>query len=143
MAAVYAVTPSPSLFFLVVLFLWLFAWEIGGQNIPADWTDIEEDRHFQAQTIPVRLGTRRAGVITVATLTAALILNMAVLWASPLVFPWPLLVAALAINIYLLLQPALKLAESQDRADAMKLFNKASHYPLANLALLLVCLLVQ
>jgi 4-hydroxybenzoate polyprenyltransferase len=48
MAAVFAVDPRPSLPFLVLLFLWLFFWEIGGQNIPADWTDIEEDRSLKA-----------------------------------------------------------------------------------------------
>ena len=61
MAAVYAVDPNPSFSFLMILFLWLFFWEIGGQNIPADWTDIEEDRQFKANTIPVRFGQRGDG----------------------------------------------------------------------------------
>jgi 4-hydroxybenzoate polyprenyltransferase len=54
-AAVFAVDPYPSLLYILALSLWLFFWEIGGQNIPADWADIEEDRQLQAQTIPVRL----------------------------------------------------------------------------------------
>jgi 4-hydroxybenzoate polyprenyltransferase len=60
MAAVFAVDPRPSLPFLLLLFLWLFSWEIGGQNIPADWTDIKEDRALKATTIPLRLGLGRA-----------------------------------------------------------------------------------
>ena len=27
---------------MLLIFFWLFFWEIGGQNIPADWHDIEE-----------------------------------------------------------------------------------------------------
>ena len=56
LAAVFAVDPHPSPAFLVLLFLWLFFWEIGGQNIPNDWIDMEEDRMVQAKTIPVRVG---------------------------------------------------------------------------------------
>mgnify|MGYP000096088635 CR=1 FL=1 len=37
-AAVVAVDPSPSLVFLLFLFLTIFFWEIGGQNAPNDWT---------------------------------------------------------------------------------------------------------
>ena len=42
-AAVFAVDPHPSVSFLILLFLWLFFWEIGGQNIPNDLTDVDED----------------------------------------------------------------------------------------------------
>ncbi len=38
-AAVFAVDPDPEPLFLIVLFLWLFFWEIGGQNVPNDWAD--------------------------------------------------------------------------------------------------------
>jgi len=38
MAAVVAVDPDPSAAFLIALFLSLFFWEIGGQNIPNDLT---------------------------------------------------------------------------------------------------------
>ena len=49
-AAVYAVDPNPAPLFLAVLFFWLFFWEIGGQNVPNDWADLEEDRRLEAQT---------------------------------------------------------------------------------------------
>lgn len=138
MAAVYAVNPDPPALMLTTLFLWIFFWEIGGQNIPADWTDIEEDRHFKAQTIVVRLGTRRAGVISLACLVVAMFLHFALLLASPLQFGPFDLVIALAINISLLLWPVLELAQKQDRRNAMDLFNKASYYPMATLLLVLV-----
>ncbi len=136
-AAVYAVMPDPPIVFLAVLFLWIFFWEIGGQNIPCDWTDIEEDRYFKAKTIPVRLGPHRASVISVATLVIAMFFHFALFWVSPLSWNALLLFGALGINAYLLLWPALKLAESQDRRYAMDLFNKASYYPLATLVLVL------
>ena len=138
LAAAFAVTPAPPISFLIVLFVWLFAWEIGGQNIPNDWTDMAEDRQFGAQTIPVRLGPSRAATLSVGFLAAALILNLTLLWVSPLTFNVLFLIAAVLVNFFLLLQPALRLAERQERRYAMDLFNRASYYPLANLVLVLV-----
>ncbi len=136
-AAVFAVSPQPSFLFLAALFLWIFCWEIGGQNIPNDWTDIEEDRQFRARTIPLKLGTRRAGVISLSALTATLFLNFVLFWVSPLNFNTVILLAALAVNIWLLLWPGLQLAEKQERQKAMTLFNRASYYPLATLVIVL------
>ena len=137
-AAVFAVDPSPSALFLLALFAWLFAWEIGGQNIPNDWTDIEEDRHFKAQTIPVRLGLHRATILIVSSLAAALFLNIFLFWVSPLTFGILPMIVVVAVNVLLLLHPALLLAEKQQRQHAMALFNKASYYPLAMLGIVLV-----
>jgi 4-hydroxybenzoate polyprenyltransferase len=141
-AAVYAVEPEPSILFLIVLFLWIFCWEIGGQNIPNDWTDIQEDRHFKARTIPVVLGLRRASLISLTGLTGTLFLNFILLWTAPVDFGPVLLIAALAANIGLLLWPALQLVEKQERQSAMTLFNRASYYPLANLVLVLAGILL-
>jgi 4-hydroxybenzoate polyprenyltransferase len=142
LAAVYAVQPQPSFLFLAVLFLWIFSWEIGGQNIPCDWTDIEEDRYFKAKTIPIRMGTHRAALISVSTLVCAMFLHFALLWASPLSWNALVLLAALGVNIFLLLWPALELAESRQRNSAMDLFNKASYYPLATLILVWIQLAI-
>ncbi len=141
LAAVFAVNPHPPAFFVLILLLWIFFWEVGGQNIPADWTDIKEDRHFNAQTIPVCLGTQRASVISLVCLVTAMFLHFVLLWASPIKFEAIFLLAALAVNIYLLLRPVLALAEHQDRNQAMNLFNKASHYPLATLLIVLLQLI--
>jgi len=138
LAAIYAVNPDPPPVFLICLFLWIFFWEIGGQNIPADWTDIEEDRRFNAKTIPTSLGLRRAGLLSLGCLVVATFLAVAVFWASPLTFSPVYLAAALMINVYLLLLPALKLAESLEREMAMALFNRASYFPLAFFLLVLV-----
>ncbi|WP_054032953.1 UbiA family prenyltransferase [Desulfatitalea tepidiphila] len=137
-AAVFAVDPSPSPLFLIALFAWMFAWEIGGQNIPNDWTDIEEDRHFKAQTIPLRLGLHKATLVIVACLTATLFLNIVLLWVSPLTFGILPMIVVVAVNVLLLLHPALLLVERQKRELAMTLFNKASYYPLAILGIVLV-----
>lgn len=142
-AAAFAVNASPPLIFLILLFLWIFAWEIGGQNIPNDWTDIEEDRHFKAKTIPVHLGLRRAGLIAVLCLVCALFLNMTLFLTSLLPFNGWLLGAAVVANIALLLWPARQLAERRERSDAMTLFNRASCYPLAMLCIVLISLILK
>ena len=85
-AAVFAVDSHPSLFFLLFLISLIFFWEIGGQNIPNDWTDIEEDRHFKAKTIPVILGLRRAALLALACLVAAFLLTFVLMWISPMTF---------------------------------------------------------
>jgi len=143
LAAAYAVNPDPSPFFVAFLFLWVFFWEIGGQNIPADWTDIEEDRQFNAKTIPTSLGLHRAGMLSLACLVMATFLGFVVFWVSPLTFGPGYLLAALGINVYLLLLPALRLAETRDREMAMALFNRASHFPLAFFILVLLRILAQ
>jgi len=140
-AAVYAITPQPSIIFLIVLSAWIFFWEIGGQNIPNDWTDIEEDRRFKARTIPVNLGLARAGMLAMACLVAAFFLTFLLVWISPLTFGFIHLAALAGSGAWLLLLPALRLVEANDRRLAMELFNKASHFPLSVLVVVLVRLL--
>jgi 4-hydroxybenzoate polyprenyltransferase len=142
-AAVFAVKPEPSPVFVTVLFLWIFFWEIGGQNIPADWTDIEEDRHFQAQTIPVKLGVERASIVALSSLILALPLSIILLFVSPMVFnPYSFLLIV-ACNLYLLLLPAQALHESKHRRQAMALFNKASCYPAVILGVVVIHFLLR
>jgi len=135
MAAVYAVDPSPSYGFLVCVFVWLFFWEIGGQNVPNDWADIEEDRRLQARTIPVIYGPDRATVIIMGTLLVAVMLSIPVMILSRADFHPVYLLTALGIGLVLLLIPAMQLYNSKDRADAVALFNKSSYYPLSMLLL--------
>jgi 4-hydroxybenzoate polyprenyltransferase len=137
-AAVFAVDPNPNPLFLITLFLWLFFWEIGGQNVPADWTDIEEDQRLRATTIPVRLGLESANVIIITCLTIAILLNMALLALVPGRPGLAMMVVALLVGVYLLFVPARRLYKSKERDDAMALFNKASYYPLALLVLVIV-----
>lgn len=143
LAAVFAVQPEPSVIFLVILFSWIFFWEIGGQNIPNDWTDLEEDRQFGAQTIPLRLGTHRAGLVSMTALVAAFFLQIGLFWLSPIRFNALILVVAVAVNFILLLKPALALATLRARRTAMELFNRASYYPLSTLGLVLLAMIVK
>lgn len=138
LAAVFAVTPDPSPAFLLLLFLWLFFWEIGGQNVPNDWADLKEDGDLDAVTVPVRFGPRRSAEIILACLGLAVVLSLLLFWATPgtihaLYFP-----GTLAAGFALLIAPALRLSRSLDRADAAALFNRASYYPLSMLGVILV-----
>ena len=76
-AAVVAVDPRPAALPLVTLFAWVFLVEVGGQNIPSDWTDIEEDRRLGAATIPARLGERNAARLALAAVALAVLAQLA------------------------------------------------------------------
>jgi len=141
-AAVYAVEPNPSFSFLMVLFLLLFFWEIGGQNVPADWTDIEEDRRIQAKTIPVRFGAQRATLIIFGSLILAVILSPVLFRLTPAVVDLPYVVAALLPGFYLLLFPAYRLYKTKERIHALVLFNRASYYPLALLVVIIISIII-
>ena len=58
------------------------AWEIGGQNIPNEEFDIEEDKRFSARTIPVVYGIKTANVIIVAAVVLTLIMCTVIFYLS-------------------------------------------------------------
>ena len=132
-AAVIAVRPDPPFAFLAVLFLWLFFWEIGGQNIPNDLADLETDRRIGARTVPVRFGARGAVLICLGALSLALALSLAVFFLSPVRPGWPYLDRALVSGVYFLLVPWYRLSRSRGAGGAFHLFNRASYYPAAML----------
>jgi 4-hydroxybenzoate polyprenyltransferase len=142
LAAVFAVDPRPSALLLSALFLTLFFWEIGGQNIPNDLTDLEEDRRLQARTFPVHFGVKRAVTVAGVALAAAAVLTVIVFQLSPLPHGSFFALLALAASCYLLIWPGLRLYQGQERSLAMQLFNRASYFPAAMLALVLVSLLI-
>jgi 4-hydroxybenzoate polyprenyltransferase len=137
-AAVFAVDPQPAPGFLILLSIWLFCWEIGGQNIPADWFDLEEDRALQARTIPVRFGVDGAGLLAVGSLALAGLLGVLVFLAAPARFSFLYLALAGGWGFYLLFLPAWRLFRLQERTQAATLFNRASYYPLSMLAMVLI-----
>jgi 4-hydroxybenzoate polyprenyltransferase len=137
-AAVLAVDPNPSPIFLAVLFLWFFFWEIGGQNIPNDWIDLEEDRRMKAKTLPVRFGPERSIRILYGSLVVSLILGVAMFWVSPANLSLPYLIGATFCGLMFLLVPAHRLLKSKSAAEASSLFNRASYYPLAMLIVTLL-----
>ncbi len=143
MAALWAVDPAPNPGFVLLLFAWIFCWEVGGQNVPADWTDLAEDRCFHARTIPVRLGLERAMAIIAFSLGAAVVLNLVVFAISPLDLGIPYRLAALAIGTGLLLYPAYRVYRTRARPDVMTLFNRASYYPVSLFLVVLARLLLS
>lgn len=130
-AAVFAVNPHPSPLFLILLVAWIFFWEIGGQNIPNDWTDIKEDQDMDAKTIPVVWGLERSAILILLSLILGLFLNILTLLFSEVSFGVLFFIAAVSANIYHLVYPAFRLTESKKREDAMVLFNKASYFPIS------------
>jgi 4-hydroxybenzoate polyprenyltransferase len=141
-AAAFAVDPHPSPVFLTLLFLWIFSWEIGGQNVPNDWHDLEEDLRWRAQTVPVRYGAEGSAKVILACLVASVILLPLLQTASPLAFSLEIKLLSLAAGLALLIVPAWSLYHAQERSRATALFNYASYYPLVILLLTLLALLV-
>jgi 4-hydroxybenzoate polyprenyltransferase len=137
-AAVFAVDPNPAPIFLLVLFLWLFFWEIGGQNVPNDWVDLDEDRKLRAKTIPVRFGLEGSRVIIYFSLAIAWAMSLVMFWVSPANLGLPYLVGALFSGLYFLILPAHRLFKSWAAEEACALFNRASYYPLAMLLVTVV-----
>lgn len=128
LAAVFAVDPDPSPVFLVVLFLWLFFWEIGGQNVPNDWADIEEDRQLKARTVPICAGIRASKLIIMSTVLLSILLSLLLLFLGPFKYNFPVVAAWFITGIYLLIIPAMKLYKSENRTDALAMFNRSSYY---------------
>jgi len=136
LAAVFAIDRSPDPAILILLFSWLFFWEIGGQNIVADWHDIEVDRTFGSKTIPVLYGPQGGRIIVLITLIISVVLSGIFLWRAPLDLPPVFFITYLAAGFFLLLIPALRLFRSQSREHASALFNSASYYPASLLAII-------
>ncbi len=129
LAAVWAVNPHPSFIFTITLFFMLFFWEIGGQNIPNDSADVDEDKKLMAKTVPVILGMDTAAFASLASIKGASFLCFALFYISPAGFDPVIYFILASIEIYLLIIPALNFYKTKTPEDAMKLFNKASWLP--------------
>ncbi len=132
-AAVFAVDPDPEPLFLVILFLWLFFWEIGGQNVPNDWADLQDDRKLKAKTIPVYFGLRGSILVILISLFIALAMSLVIPWVLPQEIGFSYWIGALFAGVYFLLLPGYRLYKNKTSEDAFHLFNRASYYPLAML----------
>jgi 4-hydroxybenzoate polyprenyltransferase len=137
-AAVFAVDPVPSLGFLAVLFLWIFFWEIGGQNIPNDWADIQEDLRLRAKTIPAEFGLRGSIRLIAASLLLAVAMSIVLFWMTPNRLDFQYLAGSLLAGYFLLLLPAYRLHKGESPDEAIALFNRASNYPVVMLFVVMI-----
>ncbi len=137
-AAVFVVDPNPSPASLLLLLIWLFFWEIGGQNVPADWNDTAEDRRVNAKTIPIHFGVDKAGIIVISALTITVITSAFLPTVSPINLGLPYIALSLVIGYIFLLQPGFQLNKNKDGRDAARLFDRASYYPMAQFVLIAI-----
>lgn len=125
--------PSPALLLVVA---WLYCWEIGGQNIPSDWNYTDEDKRAGGETIPIRFGPGKAGLVILTALSLSVITS----GFLPLISPAPLgkayVPASLLLGYLLLLRPGYQLYRIKAGSLAARLFDRASYYPLSQLALI-------
>jgi 4-hydroxybenzoate polyprenyltransferase len=135
-AAVFVVDANPSSNFLLLLFSWILFWEIGGQNVPADWNDTIEDQRVGAKTIPIQFGFQKAGLVVLTALGLTVITSLLLPSISPLPLGLPYLIASALVGYFLLLQPGFQLYKLQEGRLAARLFDKASYYPLTQLAII-------
>lgn len=135
-AAVFAVDSTPRPDFLLLIFAWVFMWEVSGQNIPADWNDVDEDKRIAARTIPARFGPGIAANTILLAAVLTLLISAFFPAFSPASLGFPFTLASFAIGYFLLLAPAIHLWKSKDGQNAAGLFDKASYYPLAMLFLI-------
>lgn len=137
-AAVYALVEQPYLPWLAVMVGWLMLWEVGGQNIVADWKDIAEDRQVGGRTIPLVFGPTAASRAVLLLLAAVVALSLTLPMMSPLPLGWGYRVAAFAAGSVLLIIPAARLVRSVDGRLAARLFDHSSFYPLAMLVIITI-----
>ncbi len=135
-AAMFVVNADQALNVLPVVLAWVFFWEIGGQNIPADWNDTVEDKRVNAKTIPLQLGTRTAGALVLLSLGLTVIISLLLPLVSSLPLGWPYLLATAIAGFFLLLKPGYRLYQRQEGRLAAELFNSASYYPLTQLVII-------
>jgi len=141
-AAVFVMNPHPALQLLLLQLAWVFFWEVGGQNIPADWNDIVEDKRVNAKTIPLQFGAKKAGLIVLIALTLSVIASLFLSLISPVKLGYPYLLASLLAGFFLLLQPGYRLYQTGESRQAARLFDRASYYPLVQLVLIAIFILL-
>lgn len=143
-SAIYVVDPNPDITKVLLILAWIFMWEIGGQNVPADWNDTAEDKRVHAKTIPLQLGTQTAGIIVLITLALTVTISLLLPTISPLALGWPYLLATGLVGALLLLKPGYDLFRQQTEGRmAARLFDRASYYPMAQLTIITVFVLLQ
>ncbi len=142
LAGVYAVDPSPSLGFVVVLFIWLAAWEVGGQNVANDIVDVDDDARVYAKTTATVMGITAALFVLLVAVSMAAFGGVTIYWLSGLGPGILYLIGSAVLAWKLLLEPARQVYMDPGAKTAASLFNKASYVPGAFLILTLLCICI-
>ena len=143
LAAIYAVNSDPPLEFIIMVFVWIGLWEVGGQNIPNDLVDMHEDGRLGGKTIPVVYGSSISVVLIMITLIASFVLGLGLIFLSPLKMKGVYLVGAILSGLFFLLFPLRRFLSDDDTSKAINLFNQASLYPVGIFATTVFCILLQ
>ncbi|HTY23575.1 MAG TPA: UbiA family prenyltransferase [Desulfomonilaceae bacterium] len=134
-AGVYAVDANPSVGFVVMVFLWLAAWEIGGQNIANDIMDMDDDARVAARTTSTVKGVPESVFRAIAAASMATFAGVAMYFLAGkgvgILYP----IGAAVLGWWLLLQPARDLYYTPGPRAAAALFNRASYMPVSFLVL--------
>ena len=142
LAGAFAVSSNPSPAFVAMIFLWLAAWEVGGQNIANDIVDKEDDTRVGAKTTATVLGTQESVFRLLVAIGMAAFGSVAIYWVAGngLSVFYPIGAAVLAW--LLLLGPARRLYYAPATDTAAALFNRASYLPVSFLGLTVVSILL-
>lgn len=138
LAGVFAVDSSPSPPAVALFALWAAAWEVGGRNIPNDWSDIDEDLHMGVRSLPIRFGRAVSSRLAAGLAALCVACSLAFPFAAPLGNAAAYLPLAAAAGLTLLGLPALRWLREGSVESAMAYFNKACFYPLAVFAAMAV-----
>jgi len=142
LAALYAVTPVPSIGLLLLFSLWAFTWEIGCRNIANDWTDVDDDAALGIRTIPARLGKKAGARVSFSIMLVTVACSLLFPLVSPLRH-WPVYEAgALGAAVYFLILPAVAWQRALDRRSALTFFNRACLYPLSLFVVVLALVVI-
>jgi 4-hydroxybenzoate polyprenyltransferase len=140
LAGVFAVSAAPAPLAVALFALWAASWEIGGRNIPNDWSDFDEDVNLGLRTLPIRFGRAASARIAAAFALATILCSLAFPLVAPIKdVPVYLGLAAIA-GLLLLALPAMGWLRKRSTESAMAYFNKACFYPLAVFAALAISL---
>ena len=107
------------------LCLLFFAWEIGGRNIPNDFSDIRQDKKIGIKTVPSVHGEAvSANLIAIFSFLTVL----ASIWVGASLGP-VFIAIVLVVGLISLILPAWSLMKKPVPSEALSYFNKASLYP--------------
>ena len=141
-AAVFAVDPAPEPLLTMLIFVFHFLWEGGGQNIPNDYMDMENDKRLGAKTLPLKFGRNITGWLITGLLMCSLLTMVIIFYFSPIDFNIISYAVLILGSFFILIFPSLLLNLTKKYEAAMDLFNKASYYPLFLTVLITIHLII-